>query len=131
MGPMTDSQTEHLRFPRPTELAITLAALPPDTGYADSWTDADQVRGRLKLLGFDCTTQQVGAWLARMARSDAPWVERRRDAWDSRWEYRVTRYGRTDIDNRFSAVRPAATRTLASRMEFGGPPLACPRRVAP
>lgn len=93
--------------PRPTELAITLAALPRRYSRPGTWSSADEIRGRLALLGFDCTTQQVAAYLARMARADAPWVERCQDPWTGCWEYRVTNWGRNDIDNRFPGVRPA------------------------
>jgi hypothetical protein len=91
---------------KPTELAITIAAM-GGVGYAsnDGWLAADQIRHRLTLLGFHATTQQVAAWLARMARTDAPWVERRRSPWGD-WEYRVTMYGRNDIDNRLPGIKP-------------------------
>lgn len=88
---------------RPTELAITLATFPGQRAYTE-WVTADEVAHRLKLFGFDCSAQQTAAWLARMSRADAPWVERRRDRWDEWWEYRVTRYGRNDIDNRLPGV---------------------------
>lgn len=90
---------------RPTELAITLAALPGRYGEADGWVVTDEVRHRLRLFGFDCSPQFVAAALARMARSDAPWVERRESRWGDLAEYRVTRFGRTDIDNRLASVR--------------------------
>lgn len=93
----------------PTELAITLAVF-THRHSGEGWVLADEIRGRLKLLGFDCTTQQVAAYLARMARTDAPWVERRRCRWYDQWEYRVTRYGETDIQNRLPGVWFAARR---------------------
>lgn len=84
---------------RPSELAITLATLPGRYGSEDGWQAADQVRHRLGLLGFDATAQQVAAWLGRMARADAPWVERR--TVDGHYgEYRVTQWGSNDLDNR-------------------------------
>jgi hypothetical protein len=41
----------------PTELAITMATYPGR--YSDDWVTADEVRHRLRLLGFDCTSQFV------------------------------------------------------------------------
>lgn len=90
----------------PSELAITLAALRGRYSNRDGWLTADEVRGRLQLLGFVCSPQKLVATLIRMATTDAPWVERRRAAWGDYWEYRVTRFGTTDIDNRFGGVRP-------------------------
>lgn len=91
---------------RPSELAITLAAIPsrwapPSTD--GGWVFADEIRARLHLLGFDATTQQVAAWLGRMSRVQCPWIERC-DNWGD-LQYRVTRYGKTDVDNRLPGVR--------------------------
>jgi hypothetical protein len=94
---------------RPTELAITIAALPaPSGGAFGGWVYADEVRGRLRMLGFDCTGQFVAAALARMAATDAPWVERKANPLGGPWKYRVTRYGSTDIDNRMPLLRVRA-----------------------
>jgi hypothetical protein len=93
---------------RPTELAVTLATF--SASYTD-WVSADEVRGRLVLLGFDCSTQQVAAWLTRMARTEAPWVERRRDPWNA-WSYRVTPFGCNDVNNRLPGVWYAKTTRL-------------------
>lgn len=92
------------RATRPSELAITLAALPGGFGSREGWMYADEVRGRLGLLGFAPTAQQVAAWLGRMSRVDAPWVEVREHYGFK--QYRVTRFGRTDIANRIPACRP-------------------------
>lgn len=90
---------------KPTELAVTLATFPHRYSNPDAWSSADEVRGRLKALGFDCTTQQVAAYLRRMSLCDAPWIERRYVDWGGGfWEYRVTVWGRNDIDNRFPGV---------------------------
>lgn len=90
----------------PTELAITIAAAAASGwNHREGWVPADIVRGKLERLGFDCTTQQVAAWLKRMAATDAPWIERRRDPWDYSWEYRVTRFGANDVDNQLEGVR--------------------------
>lgn len=84
---------------KPSELAITLATLVYAGGLDEGWVYADMVRGGLGKLGFDCTTQQVAAWLGRMAREDAPWVERRMSRFGRELEYRVTRYGKMDVEN--------------------------------
>lgn len=103
---MTPDRVEPLHrrsaTPRPSELAITVAAY----GTGREWNSADEIRGRLKLLGFDCTAQQVAAWAGRMCRVDAPWLEKR-EPWGGYSEYRVTRYGLTDIANRLEGLRPS------------------------
>lgn len=83
---------------KPTELAITLAALPGN--YGDLWVRANDVSHRLELLGFKYSAQQVASSLARMASVDAPWIEARTERWGNYHEYRVTSYGRTDLHNR-------------------------------
>lgn len=88
---------------KPTELAIALAAFADDP-LRNDWRCADEIRGRLKLLGFDVKTGQVAAWLGRMSRIDAPWIERRR-VWGY-FEYRLTHFGRNDIENRFRLRLP-------------------------
>lgn len=90
---------------RPSELAITVAALPASYHDREGWQSADEIRGRLALLGFDCTTQQLAAWMVGMTTCDAPWLERRRTTWGKTWEYRVTRYGTTDISNRLPFLK--------------------------
>jgi hypothetical protein len=90
---------------RPTELAITIAALPGRYGASDGWVCADEVRHRLRVFGFECSSQFVAAALARMASVDAPWLERRESAWGGPAEYRVTRWARNDIDNRLTHLR--------------------------
>lgn len=88
---------------KPTELAITLATLPGNYYSADGWVSADEVRTRLKLLGFDATAQQTAAWLRRMALAESPWVECRPQPWGIR-EYRVTQCGANDVDNRLPGL---------------------------
>src|SRR4051794_18195957 len=88
---------------RPTQLVLTLAALPGRYRARQGWVVADEVRGRLRLLGFDVRTQQVAAWLGRMARADMPWVERHESY--GVLEYRVTRFGVTDIGNHLPHLR--------------------------
>lgn len=93
--------------PKPTELAVTLAAIPGRYGDRDGWVYADEVRARLARLGFDASSQQVAAWLRKMARTECPWVEARESphAGQIIRQYRVTRFGKTDIDNRLRGVR--------------------------
>lgn len=89
---------------RPTELAITLAAL-PNRYDIDGWTYADNVAHRLRDLGFDVSAQRVAAWLLRMSKVDAPWVETQESPWGAPRRYRVTRYGRCDIENKIPKLR--------------------------
>jgi len=86
--------------PKPTELAITLAALGHRDYYSrDGWLYASHIAENLGVLGFEVTGRSLASTLARMCTVDAPWLERRRSPF-SDYEYRVTRYGRNDIDNR-------------------------------
>jgi hypothetical protein len=88
---------------RPSELAITIATLERGTNHFSGWVYADQVRHGLSLLGVQCSTQQAAAWLARMAAAECPWVERKRE-YDI-WLYRVTQYGRNDIENKLPMLQ--------------------------
>lgn len=88
---------------KPTELVITLATAAAAGWSRDGWVHADEVRGKLVLLGFDCTAQQAAAWLKRMSLADSPWVEVRPSPWGNR-EYRVTQCGANDVDNRLPGV---------------------------
>jgi hypothetical protein len=84
------------------DFAATLVAL----GSTRTWLDADEIRGLLKAhLGVDATAQQVAGWLTRMTNEDAPRFERRRHRWSPGWEYRVTRFGCTDIENKLPNLR--------------------------
>lgn len=92
---------------RPSELTVTLACLRAarDWSPGAGWVVADQVRGALDHdFGIDATTQQVAAWLNRMARAECPWVEVLGTSYVVA-EYRVTRYGKTDIENKIPALR--------------------------
>lgn len=84
---------------KPTDQAIVLAAAL--TGR--EWNAADEIRGMLKRLGFDPTTQQVAAWLTRIMRLDLPPFERQ-DRWGQN-EYRVTQWGQTWLLNTFDGLR--------------------------
>lgn len=107
---------------KPTELAITLACLPGrySTSSEQGWVIAGEVRGRLTVFGFQCSAQQVAAWLSRMARTEAPWVERRQDPWGHGWEYRVTRYGKTDIQNKMPFLQPRTPWLSVYRLRGSG-----------
>lgn len=104
---------------KPSELTLTLAALPKFPHHNSGWVTADEVRGRLKLLGFHCSTQQVSAWLRRMARTDAPWVEVH-DGWWSCLAYRVTFYGKTDLENKLG-LRVREQMPWLSNLTLDGP----------
>lgn len=86
----------------PPELVVTLAAAGAPF-VTDGWLTADQVAHRLVLLGHAVSAQQAASWLGRMSRADMPWVEVR-DRYGYR-EYRVTRFGRTDVANRLPGVQ--------------------------
>ena len=88
---------------RPTELAITIAALSV-RHVVDHWLYANEIRGQLARLGFNATTQQVAAWLGLMCTVDAPWFERTHDH-GGMWRYRVTRFGVCDVENKVHGMR--------------------------
>ena len=82
---------------RPTELALTLATLPGPYSLSDGWVFADEVRGKLRLLGFEVSAQQVAAWLGTMGRAESPWIESQPYPHNPRYrEYRVTRQAVAD-----------------------------------
>lgn len=62
---------------------------------------ADNVRAQLEHLGFSCSTQQIAAWLKRIAGKDLPPIERDSEGWwAGAWGYRVTQWGRNELWNR-------------------------------
>jgi hypothetical protein len=81
---------------KPTDFVMILAA----ALYGEQIVFADEVRGQLQTFGFDCSTQQVAAWLGRMSRKDLPPIERAGDVVVGLWGYRVTQWGRTELWNR-------------------------------
>lgn len=102
----SDSRSLLHRNERPTHLAITLSALGHRYSH-QGWLCASQIAANLKLLGFETDGRRLAATLAHMCRVDAPWLERRRaNNWndDSEYEYRVTQWGRNDIDNKLQGV---------------------------
>lgn len=90
---------------RPTELAITLAALACRSSD-DGWVYADEIRGQLLKLGFSRQTsaQQVASWLKPMCSVECPWFERGL-YFGGYWRYRVTRFGITDVENKMARLR--------------------------
>ncbi len=91
---------------KPTPLVITMAALGDRDYGRDGWVYADEVRHRLMRLGFEVSPQQVVASLRAMSRVDAPWVEVRDNPHFPIKEYRVTRFGQCDMQNRWPWMRP-------------------------
>lgn len=82
---------------KPPDFVIVLAV----SLFGDSYVVADEVRGQLKRLGFDASTQQVAAWLQRIARKDLPPVKTTTEGyWGGVWGYRLTQWGWTELWNR-------------------------------
>lgn len=75
---------------KPADFTIVLAL-----GMYGRRVCADEVRGQLKKFGFDCTAQQVGAWLRRLSREDLPPVELRK-GWPVN-SYMLTRWGWNEL----------------------------------
>jgi hypothetical protein len=81
---------------KPSDFAIVLAT----ALYGDQPVIADEVRGQLKVFGFQCSTQQVAAWLNRIARKELPPIEVDVEyPLHSVAAYRVTQWGRTELWN--------------------------------
>lgn len=91
---------------KPTDDLIVLAMVGlGDRGLTDGdWYVADEVRSAFVRLGFNPRAQQVAAWLGRLSREDSPMVERRKAYFDE-LQYRVTRFGLTQIHNHFPGLR--------------------------
>jgi hypothetical protein len=88
----------------PSDHAITLAA----ATFGNRWLSADQIHGRLVQWGFErLKTQRVVARLRAMCEEGSPRFERHEASWTSRpfWEYRVTRCGYNELDNRNPGIR--------------------------
>lgn len=96
---MTESSPSLLR---PSDFAITLICVQPHV--RDGWLYSDEVRHRLKWLGFDVSSQLVVARLKAMCKEDAPRFERRDSGFDV-GQYRVTRWGCNEISNKLPGVR--------------------------
>jgi hypothetical protein len=85
---------------KPSDICIVLCSF--HATHEAGWIDADHVRHRLGRLGWNVTTQQVASWMARIARLDAPPLERQ-DDW-GRWAYRVTPFGETWVHNKLPDI---------------------------
>lgn len=87
---------------RPTDFAITLVSVQPE--YVNGWLYSDEVRGRLRWLGFEVSSQFVVSRLRAMLDEDAPRFERR-DTFGREKQYRVTQWGLNEIANRIPGLR--------------------------
>jgi hypothetical protein len=91
---------------KPTDFTLVLATRMAEVVPAREVTGvtivfACNVKKELERLGFACSTQQVAAWLKRIARKDLPPVERDSEGfWAGAWGYRVTQWGRNELWNR-------------------------------
>lgn len=95
---MTGSRTESQG--RPTDLAVLLATVPGRYSSGDGWVTADEVAHGIGKVCFDVpTTQQVAAWMRRLAKVSCPPVETRLERWRTVREYRVTSFGVTYVSN--------------------------------
>lgn len=103
--PPTPSEGRERRG-RPSDLMATLAAATLRR-TTDDWFVADEMRHRLRMLGFNVSAQQVAAQLRRLCEMDAPPVESKRESYWPTKDYRVTRFGRTWIENEFPPLRVA------------------------
>lgn len=90
---------------RPSDLAIVVAALSFPAGKKR--LSADELRVRLRSFGFEASTQQVAAWLRRMAREECPAFEVLHN-WSEGGiggnDYAVTQYGRTWVRNTLPGI---------------------------
>lgn len=94
----------------PSDLAILLAMAVVSGPEPESGTRramyADEIRGHLAHLGFErLTAQRISASLGRMCREGMPCVERDATYHPDPAVYRLTRYGRTLLGNRYEHLR--------------------------
>lgn len=90
----------------PSDDMIVLAALVGASEYGTPWQEAEMIASTLRRLGFMITSQKMVGQLKRMLAEDAPMFESRLVSYRRLYEYRVTRYGLTQIENRFPTTRP-------------------------
>jgi hypothetical protein len=88
---------------KPSDLAITLAALSFPQHLRGGWLCNDEIRHRLMRLGFEPTAQHVAGRLTAMCHEDVPRFERRDAPWRAK-EYRVTQWGRNDVHNKLPGL---------------------------
>lgn len=87
---------------KPSHLAITMAALGHRYSH-QGWLCAGQISANLRLLGFEVGGSQIASTLTHMCTVEFPWLERR-ESYPGEYEYRVTRFGINDIDNRMQGL---------------------------
>lgn len=88
----------------PSDDMIVLAAL---LSARNDWQQAEEVASVLRRLGFIVSPQKMVGTLRRLLAEDSPMFERRPNPWFvGITEYRVTRFGLTQIDNRFPHLWP-------------------------
>lgn len=82
---------------RPSDFMVVLAV----AMYGQQHVYADEVCGQLKSFGFQCTAQQVAAWISRIAREDLPAVEHDPEyPFGGVNAYRLTQWGWNELRNR-------------------------------
>lgn len=82
---------------KPSDFMITLAA----AIYGADRFCADEIRGQLSAFGFECSTQQVAAWLGRIGRKDLPPIEADPEyPFGGVTAYKLTQWGWTELWNR-------------------------------
>lgn len=94
------------KVPFPADDMIVLAALLGASEHASGWQEAEVLASTLRLLGFVITPQKTVGQLRRLLAEDSPMLERRPVGWGDQYEYRVTRFGFTQLENRFPNTRP-------------------------
>lgn len=82
----------------PSDDMIVLAALLE----GQEWRQAEDIASTLRRLGFEISPQKMVGQLKRLAAEDLPMIEGRLGVWQRINEYRVTRYGRTQLSNHFA-----------------------------
>jgi hypothetical protein len=87
---------------KPSDFLVALAV----SMYGPQFVVADEVRGKLNGFGFHLTAQQVATTLGRLSRKELPPIEVE-DRGAGCWSYRLTQWGRNEIDNKTKGLQQA------------------------
>jgi hypothetical protein len=85
---------------------LVLLAAQGNPGTHDGWLFSDEIQARLKMFGYRPTSQKLVALLKAMCEEDAPRFESEMSPWNVK-RYRVTQWGRNDLDNKLPGLRRA------------------------
>lgn len=90
------------KTPTPSDDMIVLAAL---LNKGTDWQCAEEIASALRRLGFQISPQKMVGALRRLLAEDCPMFDVRDYPWGTNLsEYRVTRFGLNQLDQRFPSA---------------------------